>query len=88
MQHQHQQDSTLTSAPTSSTLAVTNAATTFRHYASRPDPNSFRWQDLLGSRDVMAEEQLRKEMLNKGKFLGELDKRFGTRVSNSSTASG
>ena len=36
----------------------------------------------------MAEEQLRKEMLNKGKFLGELDKRFGTRVSNSSTASG
>ena len=42
-----------------------------------------RCQDLLGGRDIMAEEQLRKKMMNKGKFLGELNKRFGTRVSNS-----
>ena len=45
-------------------------------------------QGLLDGRDVMAEEQLRKEMVSKGKFLGELGKRFGTRASNSSTTSG
>ena len=27
----------------------------------------------------MAEDQLRKEMTNKGKFLGELDEQYGTR---------
>ena len=36
----------------------------------------------------MAEDQLQKEMMNKGKFLGELDKRIGTRMSNTSTTSG